>query len=107
MGFNNIISRTDAAALIPEEVSAEIFNSVAEMNPIMRLARRLPNMSTNVRRLPVMSALASAYFVSGDNSLKQTSEVSWSNKYVTAEELAVIVPIPEAVLDDAAYDIWG
>ena len=107
MPYNSIISRTDAAALIPEEVSAEIFNSVAEMNPIMRLARRLPNMSSNVRRLPVMSALATAYFVAGDNSLKQTSEVTWENKYVTAEELAVIVPIPEAVLDDASYDIWG
>jgi predicted phage gp36 major capsid-like protein len=107
MAYNNIISRTDAAALIPEEVSAEIFNSVVEMNPIMRLARRLPNMSSSTRRLPVMSALATAYFVSGDNSLKQTSEVNWANKYVTAEELAVIVPIPEAVLDDAGYDIWG
>ena len=107
MAYNNIISRTDAAALIPEEVSAEIFNSVIEMNPVMRLARRLPNMSTSVRRLPVMSALATAYFVSGDNSLKQTSEVNWANKYVTAEELAVIVPIPEAVLDDAGYDIWA
>lgn len=107
MPYNNIISRTDAASLIPEEVSAEIFNSVVEMNPIMRLARRLPNMSSSTRRLPVMSALASAYFVSGDTGLKQTSEVSWANKYVTAEELAVIVPIPEAVLDDAGYDIWG
>lgn len=107
MAYNSLISRTDAAALIPEDVSAEIFNSVVEMNPIMRLARRLPNMSTSTRRLPVMSALASAYFVSGDNGLKQTSEVTWANKYVTAEELAVIVPIPEAVLDDAGYDIWG
>lgn len=107
MAYNSLISRTDAAALIPEDVSAEIFNSVVEMNPIMRLARRLPNMSTSTRRLPVMSALASAYFVNGDNGLKQTSEVTWANKYVTAEELAVIVPIPEAVLDDAGYDIWG
>jgi HK97 family phage major capsid protein len=53
-----------------------------------------------------MSALATAYFVSGDTSLKQTSEVNWANKYIDAEELAVIVPIPEAVLDDAAYPIW-
>jgi HK97 family phage major capsid protein len=107
MPFNSVISRTDAAALIPDDVSAEIFNSVVEMNPIMRLARRLPNMSTSQRRLPVMSALASAYFVTGDTSLKQTSEVNWANKYIDAEELAVIVPIPEAVLDDAGYDIWG
>lgn len=107
MPFNNVISRTDAAALIPEDVSAEILDSVAEMNPLMRLARRLPNMSSKQRRLPVMSSLATAYFLSGDNSLKQTSEVNWANKYIDAEELAVIVPIPEAVLDDAGYDIFG
>lgn len=107
MAYNNVISRTDAAALIPQEVSAEILKGVSESNPIMRLARKLPNMSRNQRRLPVMSALATAYFVSGDNGLKQTSEVNWSNKYIDAEELAVIVPIPEAVLDDADYDVWG
>lgn len=107
MAFNNIISRSDASALIPEDVSAEILAHVPEMNPIMKLARRLPNMSRAQRRLPVLSALASAYFVSGDNSRKQTSEVNWANKYIDAEELAVIVPIPEAVLDDVNYDIWG
>jgi HK97 family phage major capsid protein len=57
--------------------------------------------------MPVISALATAYFVAADTGLKQTSEVNWSNKYIDAEELAVIVPIPEAVLDDAGYDIWS
>lgn len=107
MPFNNVISRSDADALIPQEVSSEILKNVAEKNPLMRMARRLPNMSRAQRRMPVMSALATAYFVSGDTSQKQTSEVNWANKYIDAEELAVIVPIPEAVLDDAEYDIWG
>lgn len=107
MPYNSIISRTDAAALIPQEVSSEILKNVAERNPLLQLARKLPNMSSSQRRLPVMSALATAYFVSGDTSLKQTSDVTWENKYVDAEELAVIVPIPEAVLDDSSYDIWG
>jgi HK97 family phage major capsid protein len=107
MPYNSLISRTDAAALIPLEVSSEIVQSVAQTNPIMTLAKRLPNMSTSQRRLPVMSALATAYFVDGDTSLKQTSEVAWENKYIDAEELAVIVPIPEAVLDDSSFDIWN
>ena len=107
MPYNNVISRTDAAALIPLEVSNEIIKAVPEASAVMRLARRLPNLSSNQRRMPVMSALATAYFVSGDTSLKETTEINWENKYIDAEELAVIVPIPEAVLDDANFDIWA
>ncbi len=107
MPFNNVISRADAAALIPQEVSNEIITGIAASNPLLQLATRLPNMSSNQKRLPVMSALALAYFVNGDTGLKQTSEVNWANVFIDAEEIACIVPIPEAVLDDASYDIWG
>ncbi len=107
MPYNNVISRSDAAALIPEDVSAEILKNVPQQSAVMRLARRLPNMSRAQKRLPVLSSLPTAYFVSGDTGTKQTTEASWGNKYIDAEELAVIVPIPEAVLDDAGYDIWG
>lgn len=107
MPFNSVISRTDAAALIPEDVSAEILANLPTMNPLMQLARKLPNMSRAQRRLPVMGTFASAYFVAGDTGLKQTSDVTWENKYIDAEELAVIVPIPEAVLDDVDFDIWA
>lgn len=107
MPYNSVISRTDAAALIPEDVSDAILTGVAGSNPLMQLARRLPNMSRAQTRMPVMSSLATAYFVTGDTGLKQTSEVSWENKYLDAEEVACIVPIPEAVLDDTSFDIWG
>ncbi len=107
MAYNSLISRTDAAALIPEDASTEILKTLPETSIVMQLARRLADMGVKQRRLPVMSALATAYFVSGDTGLKQTSEVNWANKYIEAEELAVIVPVPEAVLDDATFDIWG
>ncbi len=107
MPYNSVISRTDAAALIPEDVSAEILSNLPTMNPILQLARKLPNMSRAQRRLPIMESFATAYFVTGDTGLKQTSDVTWANKYIDAEELAVIVPISQAVLDDADYDIWA
>lgn len=108
MAYNNLISRTaDAAALIPEEVSAEILKNIPAASAVMSLGRKLPNMSVAQRRMPVMSALATAYFVDGDVGLIQTTEASWANKFIDAEELAVIVPIPKLVLDDVNYDIWA
>jgi hypothetical protein len=107
MPYNSLVSRTDSASLIPEDVQKEILSDVASTNPLLQLARRLPDMSRAQRRLPVLSALATAYFVTGDTGLKQTTEVAWANKYIDAEELAVIVPVPQAVLDDVDYDLWA
>jgi HK97 family phage major capsid protein len=107
MAYNNVISRSDAQALIPEDAAKTVIETTPEMSAVMRLAQRLPNMSTKQTRLPIVSALPTAYFLSGDIAQKQTTEVNWSNKYIDAEELAVIVPIPEAVLDDTSFDVWG
>lgn len=107
MPYNSIIDRTGASALMPEDFSREIIQNVAQGSQVLPLMRKLPNMSTKQRKMAVLSSLPTAYFVTGDTGLKQSSEVDWSNKYINAEELAVIVPIPEAVLDDSQYDIWG
>lgn len=107
MAYNSLISGTDAAGLIPEQVSDAVLNQVLATNPVMQLARRLPNMARAQLRLPVVSALATAYFVSGETGLKQTTEMAWENKYIDAAEVAAIVPVPQSVLDDAEYDIWA
>lgn len=106
MPYGDSIGSTDVSPLIPEGVASEIISGVAIESAAMRLMRRA-RMSTSQQRLPVLSALPSAYFVAGGGGLKQTTKMAWSNKYLVAEEIAVIVPIPEAYLDDAEFDIWG
>lgn len=106
MPYNNIISRTDAAALIPEQVSNLMLTNLQNTSAALSLFRRIP-IARNQVRFPVLAALPTAYFVTGDTGLKQTTEANWDNVYINVEELAAIVPIPESVFDDAGFDVWG
>lgn len=101
------IDRTGADALIPEQTSREIIQGVTEQSTVLAMGRKLPNMSSNRTVMPVLDMLPVAYFVNGDTGRKKTTKMMWGKKKIYAEEIAVIVPIPEAVLDDADYDIWG
>jgi HK97 family phage major capsid protein len=106
MPYNNQITRSGAAALIPEEYSTEILTRLPVQSAALALFRHV-TMSRQQYRMPIIAALPVAYFVAGDTGLKQSTEQQWANKYLNAEEIACIVPIPEKVLDDAAYDIWA
>lgn len=106
------IPRTNVEALMPEEYQREIIENVPEMSAVMRYAYRAPDMARAQRRIPVLSVLPTAYFTNpgpndlGDAGFKRTTQLEWENKYIDAEELNVIVAIPEAVFDDADYNIW-
>lgn len=106
MPYNSLISR-DASndPLVPVPVSNQIIQELPAQSVMMQraLQRRL---SSKTQRQPVLDVLPTAYFVSGDTGLKQTTSQDWKNVELVVEELAVIVPIPEAYLDDSQIPIW-
>lgn len=106
MPYNNIISRADASGTIPEPVANDILGITTTESAAMTLFRQT-RMSSAQTKMPVLAALPTAYFVDGDTGLKQTTEVNWANKTLVAEELAAIIPVPEAVLDDMSFDAWA
>ena len=105
MAYNNLTSRTDAAALIPEEVSKGMLERATQDSAVLQMFRRVPVGRAQVR-FPVLSALPIAYFVNGDTGLKQTTEINWTNKYLNIEEIATILPVPDNVVADVDANIW-
>lgn len=105
------ITRSGAETLIPEDYLEQIIQEAPEDSIFLRNARRLPDMSTNQKRMSVLETLPIAYFnnagaAASDTSYKRTSNVEWKDKFIDAEELSVIVPIPENVLEDTDRNVW-
>src|SRR5690349_6961704 len=104
MAYANIIGRDDVP--VREETIDVIREDLESQSAALELFREI-RVGKKQQRFPVLAALPIAYWVNGDTGLKQTTEMSWANKYVNIEEIAVIVPIPQNVLDDSDFDIWA
>jgi HK97 family phage major capsid protein len=62
-------------------------------------------MGTYTERIPVLSALPTASFLTADQEIKPKSATAWKNVMLQAEEIAVIVPISENVIADSSIDV--
>ena len=59
----DMITKSDASALIPEQVFGEIFKEAQKYSKVLQLFRRLPNMTSDKMRLKVVDSLPIAYWV--------------------------------------------
>jgi HK97 family phage major capsid protein len=105
LAYDNVISRSEVAGFLPEDVVADLIEGATEQSAAMQLFRTIP-LGGTVTRMPVMQALPIAYFVNGDTGLKQTTEASWASKYLNVEEIAAILPVPDNVVDDLSFNIF-
>lgn len=104
-----MITKSNVDVFFEPDVVEEIVQGAIKNSVALSMFKRLPDMSSNKMKMRVLDALPMAYWVDGEknNGRKNITKMAWDKKFITAEELAVIVPIKEDVLDDADVDIWA
>ena len=58
-----VITRSDLAGLIPEPVTKEIFQGVVENSAVLRLGRKLPNMTAKTQSINVLVLISVEFCV--------------------------------------------
>lgn len=107
MAYNNIVGTADLSEQqIPVQEIREILKTAPEQSVVLTRARRVP-MSARSARQSVLSTLPDAFWVTGETGMKQTTKAAFSQTTITAEELAVIVPIPDALIADSNVPLWN
>lgn len=102
------ISRSEVSTLIQEAYAGDFLSWAAKSSAALS-AFPTKDMGTKTINMPVMLTKPHAGWVgesaTADEGVKPTAQVTWGNKQLVAEELAVIVPVHENVLDDATEDV--
>jgi HK97 family phage major capsid protein len=116
-------SGTDAREL-PEKVAREVIKDVEQASAALQLCN-VHRMSTRQEKLTLLDSFPNAYWLSGtvdypvlggdndsgsqrakDSQPKRTTKVTWNTKSLAAEELAVLVPIPDNYVDDTGAPLF-
>ena len=103
------ISKAEALALLAEQDIDEIINPKTSQSAALQSFHSV-KMTAGTAKMPVLAALPTAGWVTDTGAptdTKPTSKMSWRDKNLVAEEIAVIVPIHENTLADSKFDIWG
>lgn len=104
------IARSEVAGLIPEAYRNDFLENIISASAVLSSFTTI-RIGTKVNTFPIVSALPTAGFVTEqvDNAAgtKPTSQMTWANKTITAEEIAVIVPVHENVIADSTVDLWS
>src|SRR5262245_40164653 len=105
--YDATIDRTDAGPTIQPATVNEIIKAATEKSFVLSAFTRKTITRLQQTR-PVLDAKPYAYFVNPhDTGLKQTTDVKWSTLTLSAEPIAVIVPIPDDVVSDSGVDLWA
>jgi HK97 family phage major capsid protein len=102
------ISRAEVATLI-QEAYADTLLAAAKQGSTVLAAFPTTSMGTKTTHLPVLATLPEADWVSESatdpTGVKPQSKVTWADRTLVAEEIAVIIPVHENIIDDATVAV--
>ena len=101
------ISRAEVATLIEDAYSHVLLDAAVSTSVVLQ-SFPVVNMGTKITHLPVLAVLPQAAWITeamDATGVKPTADVNWVDRTLVAEEIAVIVPVHENVLEDATVDI--
>lgn len=110
-GFTNKLQRSTANEL-PTAVLAEVIQAVTQESAILQLAQRKPMPSHSVS-MPALATFPDAYWLNGasraaeDYGNKETTTMTWDSVLLNAAEIAVMVPLSDAQVQDQLFDVLG
>jgi HK97 family phage major capsid protein len=102
------ITRSDVSTLIQDAYSSDFLAHATKTSAVLS-AFPTKNLGTKTTNLPVLATKPHAGWV-GESAtqpagVKPQGKVTWANKTLVVEELAVIIPVHENVIDDATVDV--
>lgn len=120
VNYDATVERTQpsrSARQIPESVANQIIADSVEGSAALQMGRSF-RMPAYQHRMRVLSAFAQAYWLHGDSNdtrggsgtgtqqdkdtaVKSRTSVEWDNVFLTPEEMAVLVAIPDSWMEDS------
>ena len=114
--YDQIIQRDQGGASpdareIPQAVSREVIEGVIEQSLALQVCQTHV-MPARTERMPALSMLPTATWLTGasqqakDVAKKPTTHLEWQNVTLNAQEIAVLLPIPDAYIQDVGVDLF-
>ncbi|RJO79315.1 phage major capsid protein [Nocardia panacis] len=116
-GYANVLGSAQLSGgygsnLMPPQAITEILQAAPKASALLTMANKV-QMSAGTARQSVLGSAPDAYWVRSEpksdskSGMKETDLQAWEDIVITAEELAVVVPIPDNVVADARIDLWS
>ena len=105
-----MVAFADVEALLATQDATEVVQEAARSSFALSGFTR-DTMTKGRTRTPLVSILPTAGWESGElgSTTRRKNVSNWgvSPKYLVAVPMSTIVPLPEEVIDDSSYDVWG